>query len=88
MTSEISATAHSLGITGIYAYIYIYYEVHPESKECLRIQSTHLFRCSLSLIYDVHVVSAEIAVAMICRLRIPATMRCEVLFVFYRPMRS
>ena len=29
-------------------------------------------------------VSAEIAVAMLCRMRILSTVRCEVLFVFYR----
>ena len=56
------------------------YEGHPGSKEHLRIQSVHLFCCSLSLVSGVqcdfenclmqlyvgscHVVSAEIAVAM------------------------
>ena len=30
-----------------------------------------------------HMVSAEVAVAMVCRLRIPPTVRCEVLIVFF-----
>ena len=29
------------------------YEGHPESKECLRIQSAHLFCCSRALVSDV-----------------------------------
>ena len=35
-----------------------------------------------------HIVIAEIAVAMVCLLRIPPTVRCEILFFFCRPMRS
>ena len=35
-----------------------------------------------------HVISAEIAVAMAVLIENPATVRCEVLFAFCRPMRS
>ena len=78
------------------------YEYHPESKESFHIQSANLFCCSWSLVSDVqcdvenclmqlylgpcHMVSAEIAVAMAVPIENPAD--CELLFVFWRPMKS
>ena len=74
----------------------VIYKGHPESKEHLRIPSAHLFCCSRSLVSGVqsdveklppavvrralHVVSAEIAVAMAVPIENPAD--CEVRGVF------
>ena len=76
------------------------YEGHPENKRlstqfaqlfcCSRslvsgIQCDFEKSCLLQLyVGPCHVVSAEIAVATLCRLRIPQTVRCEVLFAFCR----
>ena len=75
-----------------------HYEGHPESKERLRIQSAHLFCCSRSLVSGVqwpwNVASCSCTSDLVtwyvqrqlwlwlCRLRIPPTVRCEVLLVF------